>query len=50
MKKLKLNIILIVSSFIALIAGLAVVMVIAPGADILGLKYIRATSGSIDTA
>ena len=50
MKKLKLNIILIVSSFIALIAGLAVVMVIAPGADILGLKYIRSTSGSIDTA
>lgn len=50
MNKVKLNIILIISSFIVLVAGLAVVMVVAPGADILGLKYIRATSGSIDTA
>lgn len=30
-------------------AGMMVVMIVAPGADILGLKYIRSTSGSIDS-
>lgn len=49
MKKLKLNIILIFSTILFFIAGMAVVMIVAPGADILGLKYIRSTSGSIDS-
>ena len=49
MKKFKFNLFLIFACFLVLVAGLMVVMVIAPGADVLGLKYIRSTSGSIDS-
>ncbi len=49
MKGWKLKVVLIFSTILFFMAGMMVVMIVAPGADILGLKYIRSTSGSIDS-
>ena len=46
MSKLAFNIFLVFCGFLVIVAGLGVTMMIAPGADILGLRYIRSTSGS----
>lgn len=46
MNKIAFNIFLIFSGFLVIVVGLAVTMMLAPGADILGVRYIRSTSGS----
>ena len=46
MNKVAFNIFLFVCGFLVIVAGLGLTMIIAPGADILGVRYIRSTSGS----
>ncbi len=47
MNKIAFNLLLVFCGFLVIVAGLGVTMMIAPGADILGVRYIRSTSGSV---
>lgn len=46
MNKVAFNIFLLFCGFLVVVVGLGLTMIIAPGLDILGLRYIRSTSGS----
>ena len=47
MNKIAFNLFLVFCGFLVVVAGLGITMMIAPGADILGVRYIRSTSGSV---
>ena len=50
MKRLWFNIVIFFGCFLLLITVLGAVLVMAPGMELLGVMYIRSTSGSADTA
>lgn len=48
MKKLWFNIMIFFGCFLLLVTTLGAVLIIAPGMELLGIMYIRSTSGSVD--
>lgn len=48
MKRLWFNIIIFFGCFLLLVTSLGAVLIIAPGMELLGVMYIRHTSGSVD--
>lgn len=48
MKKIIFNILIFFGCFLLLLTSIGAVLIIAPGMELLGLMYIRSTSGNID--